>query len=423
MSKTLTIVVVVLAALLAVQTVRLHRLEQRYVNGLRDLDFEEISSIETAEAVGTLLPHAAPARTSQDGSNTLAGAVLTSAEETSSPRVTSAQKPKHAATDGATGPAFSSAASVRTKKRPTGQMNERYSAEDRGVSQSSARSSKNDSSDNPRPRNARTGARRRESSLAKSWVIGAKDALARGEFDPAAQMLTQSLSVDPANRDAFRTLARLYQRLGLSDLEMQVYDQWMAALPDDAMPHYLLAQAYARMGIDGQAADQLSAYQGLSEGSLDMYAQAANLYRRLGMYEEESLVLSRWLQEAPNSPDAHRLLADYYRRAGNYQAAADEYQFLANLMPNSVDVYLNMGRAFMQMDLYADAQNAYLTALDLRPADLGILLQLAQSFRRAGDLTAALNAYQSVIDLDAASEEAIRAARAIVQIQRQMSRA
>lgn len=414
MSRTLAIVAGVLAALLVVQTVRLHRLEEQYIDELRNLTAKGIIPIDGADASADFAADGVPGGSSL-GPSALRGVILGTTIENKSSDGT-----RDATTDKNPPNASPNADFQKAKKRQSENGTSKRSAgNSRSPDASSGRLAANRTN---KPRSAKSTdlARQVDVAVAKHWVNDAQEALARGEFDVAADLLGQTLSVDPANREAFRTLARLNHQLGFADQEIATYQEWIAARPDDPLPHYLLALAYQQMGIHTQAADELNLYQNLSDGSLNVYAQAANLYRRLGMYHQEGALLSQWAQEAPNSPDARRSLADYYLRMGNYQAALVEYQQAVNLTPNNVNAHLSMAQALTQMGLYADAQDAYLAALNLRPADPGIRLQLAQSYRTAGDLTAALDVYQSVIDMDPNSREATRAARAILQIQRRL---
>jgi len=171
MSKILTIVAGILAALLVVQTVRLHRLEQRYLNGVHNLNFEEITPTQPDHPVVALSADAAPSGTFQGSSSTSLAITLGSTEEASSPNGTSAQRSERAALARAI-----EAAPAGTKERLTDHRNSGNSGASRRASQSSARKRGDDLLANFRSRKTGTGTSRRDTSLARTWVSEAKDA-------------------------------------------------------------------------------------------------------------------------------------------------------------------------------------------------------------------------------------------------------
>ncbi|HOJ33923.1 MAG TPA: tetratricopeptide repeat protein [Candidatus Hydrogenedentes bacterium] len=416
--KVLTVACSVLAALLVLQTVRLERLEKRYLAEIQSLNEKGVIPLDAAPAAASLVLGA-------DAQYAASGAVAPSTQQADDPvNALSKDAVKGTSRDAKDDDVKKNESLASTQTLRHRREGARAAAKRNGVSPNAGTGT--DAQADRRHSSARNSPKKRgdfphslSNAFTKQWVNEARQAAARGDYDTATDLLNRTLSVDPTNRDAYRNLGRVQHQLGMTDLELQTYQQWADALPTDATPHYLLAQVYQQMGAADLAAQELSIYEGLNRGSLDMYAQAASLYRRLNMPQQEAAVLSQWVQEAPNSPDAHRSLADYYRRTGNFSAALNEYQQLVALTPNNAQAHVSMAQALVQMRLYADAQNAYLTALSLQPNDLGIRLQLAQAYRAAGDIASAIGAYQSVIELNPTSREATRAARAIQQLQSQ----
>lgn len=261
----------------------------------------------------------------------------------------------------------------------------------------------------------------RSAEHSKRLLSQAREAMDSGQYDTAGDLFAQAIESDPTNKQAYRALAQLQHNLGMFQDEVQTYRDWMQAMPDDALPHYLLASTYEGMGLNAEAYQELSAFQSINEGNLSSYPMAASMLRRLGMRAEEVATLHAWAAAAPDSPDVHRALGDFYRRAGDYNLAVAEYQTATGLLPGNISAYISLGSVYTRMGLYAEAQAQYLTVLDLRPDNLSVRTQLAESYRASGNLTGAFDMYQSIIDMQPNSPQAQQAARAITRLQRQLN--
>ncbi len=257
---------------------------------------------------------------------------------------------------------------------------------------------------------------------AKKLAASAKRMIQQGAYEEAAQALRESIEADPQSAKSYRSLADLYRKMGLVEDEAQVYQDWMAGRPDDALPHYFMANAMLRAGADADVLAELSQFQSLSGETLSSYPMAASVYRKLGMHAEEGLLLQDWVNEAPNSTDARRTLAQHYRQVGNLEASLAEYQVVADLLPENVGSHSNLAAAYQRLNLYAEAQQEYHEALNLRPNSTALRNNLANSYRRGGDLYAAVEMYQSVVEMAPGSADARRAAGQMRRIENQLSK-
>lgn len=244
-----------------------------------------------------------------------------------------------------------------------------------------------------------------------------------GDLLSAEELLQQSLEENISNQKAWLQMARLQRKLGLTDAEIGVYQQWMEARPGDGSPYYMLAETYTKLGQDAEARYYLSQFESLSGNNVDNYARTAQLYRQLQDRAEEGRLLSQWIAEAPDSTDAQRAWADYQRRLGGYDAALSQYALMASTMPNNPMPYQQMGDIYRRLGNYAQAQNQYETALSLRPGNIAVLDRLADTRYRTGDMQGALDAYMEIIDIEPGSRTAETAERRIAAIERQVQRA
>jgi tetratricopeptide (TPR) repeat protein len=248
----------------------------------------------------------------------------------------------------------------------------------------------------------------------------AQDAIQRGEYANAIDLLTECLAADPTRQDVYRQLAKVYHTLGMSAEEGNLYNDWMANRPTDALPHYQQASLYLSLGMNSEAVQQLQQFQDLTSGNLNAYPMAASLYRRLGMPDQEAATLQNWVSAAPNSVDARRTLAQFYGRIGDKPDAVAEYETIAQLIPGNAGAHRDLAGAYQQARQYDAAMNELVTAMNLQPQDMGTRMQLAQVYRQMGDMAAALQTYTGIIADAPNSPQASQAQRAATQIQRRL---
>ena len=256
----------------------------------------------------------------------------------------------------------------------------------------------------------------------KQMLRRASDAIEFGDYNGAIDLLQQSIETDPSGRESYRTLAKLYHKLGMANEEVQTYADWTAQHPNDATPHYEQARAYLALGMNSDAFNELQQFQQLSADDLNSYSMSASMYRQLGLRAEEGQALQAWAAEVPNSIDARAALAQYYRSTGNREAALAEYQVVAQLTPQNADAHRNLANVYRQLQRYDDAQNELVTAMNLQPANMNVRMDLGALYRQTHDYDAALQTYYGVITDVPESTYARQAQRAANQIERQMQK-
>ncbi|HUW61008.1 MAG TPA: tetratricopeptide repeat protein [Candidatus Bathyarchaeia archaeon] len=260
---------------------------------------------------------------------------------------------------------------------------------------------------------------KRKTANVQRLLKQAKEAMEQGDYQGALDLLNQSIQSDPANRDSYRKLAKLYSTLGMSEEELQTYADWSAQRPDDASPYYQQARLLASLGRREEALPYLDRFQQMTSGEPAAYPMAASLYRRLNMRAEEGAMLQTWASTVPNSPDAHRALAQYYARNGDRVGAATEFETLVQLTPDNSRAYRELAQAYQRIQQFEAAQNALVTAVNLQPDNIQLRMQLAQAYRQSGATDAALQTYYEILAAAPESPEAFRAERAIIRIEQQ----
>jgi tetratricopeptide (TPR) repeat protein len=261
----------------------------------------------------------------------------------------------------------------------------------------------------------------RDSVRSKQLWQEAREARKAGDYERALALLNESIEQDPLNKHAYRDLANLYRAMGMQAEELQAYQDWANAAPDDPLARYMMASAYERYGMDQEAYAQLAEFQRLNAGDVSTYPMAASMYSRLGMKDQQGAVLESWVSDVPDSLDARRALGQYYRSTGNYEAAVAQYSAATALVPGNAAAHVDLASAYTSLREYDAAQAELATAAELRPGDLGIQLRLGDVYRREGDLYSALDVYEGIVAANPNAPEAGRASRQITRINSQLA--
>ena len=94
--------------------------------------------------------------------------------------------------------------------------------------------------------------------LSVSWAAEGKSALSAGKYDSAMDALETALAVDPRNREAFVTLAKVAQKQGLPGKAIRLYREALLIEPNDIVALSGQGEAMVERGSLARARDNLS---------------------------------------------------------------------------------------------------------------------------------------------------------------------
>lgn len=194
-------------------------------------------------------------------------------------------------------------------------------------------------------------------------------------YQQALQAFEDAVKLDGNNAQAYRGIAKTYQKLKDTDKAISNFRMATSVKPDYVEAHYELG----------------------------------NLYYNLKKYKEAQAAFKAVLNLDGNFEDgrARQLLKAAYARQGraflirkNYRKAIEEYENATQLDPTDATNYYNLGLAARQARKYKQAENAFGTAVELNP-------QYAKAHRQLGDLyrvtkrnSRAIRSYNRAIDSD-----------------------
>ena len=164
-------------------------------------------------------------------------------------------------------------------------------------------------------------------------VAMALDCLRGGQPAKAVEICLNELKPDktPDNHDARAVLAQAYAALGQEDKAIEQLTEVLKATPDQLAGYQALAAALARRSPPDAVVETLSKVPGAKRPMVDM--TAGWIFSRLGLYARAGEAFSRVIDN-PAARDYERSLARLYRasataRAGQPQKALEELDSLA----------------------------------------------------------------------------------------------
>ncbi len=194
-------------------------------------------------------------------------------------------------------------------------------------------------------------------------------------YQQALQAFEEAVKLDGNNAQAYRGMAKTYQKLKDNDKAIGNFRLAVSVKSDYVEAHYELG----------------------------------NMYFNLKKYKDAQAVFNQVLNLDPNFQDGNtrRLLKAAYAKQGmaflyrkNYRKAIEEYENATQLDPTDATNYYNLGLAARQARKYKQAKNAFTTAVELNP-------KYARAHRQLGDLSRitkknsrAIRSYNRAIDSD-----------------------
>ncbi len=211
-------------------------------------------------------------------------------------------------------------------------------------------------------------------------------------------------------------LSELYRTAGNVPEEERLYNDWISENARDPEPHLRLANLYNQLGQRDKALAEVARYQELGASNPELLSSAAALFREMDMELEEGAALEAWVEKSPGSLDAQRALGEFYRRTHDEDAAVAVYQAAVEQYPGNAELHLELARTYERLGQDEQTLAEFDAALALKPGDPRVLMPLGDHYRRMGDLDTALQMFQAVIDAHPGSREAERAADHIERI-------
>ena len=194
-------------------------------------------------------------------------------------------------------------------------------------------------------------------------------------YQQALQAFEEAVKLDGNNAQAYRGMAKTYQKLKDTDKAIGNFRMAATVKPDYVEANYELG----------------------------------NLYFNLKKYKDAQEAFKKVLNLDANFQDGgvRKLLKAAYAKQGreylgrkNYRKAIEEYENATQLDPTDATNYYNLGLAARQSRKYRQAENAFTTAVELNPKYAKAHRQLGDLYRITKKNSRAIRSYNRAINSD-----------------------
>lgn len=191
----------------------------------------------------------------------------------------------------------------------------------------------------------------------------------RGRTVAARQQFAEALARDPGDVRALVALGRVEIAEGQYDSARVALGAAVKLRPDDAVIHFWLGEAHAKLGDVAEAIARYERSRELDPANLDTHRALAGLYAGSRRYAEASKELSVVVAGEPENLDAVFLLAACLRAAGQESEAVAVYEAAASRFPDAPRLRKFRGDLLAGLGRADEAAAAYEEARKLAPKD------------------------------------------------------
>ncbi|HTK59974.1 MAG TPA: tetratricopeptide repeat protein, partial [Candidatus Baltobacteraceae bacterium] len=191
----------------------------------------------------------------------------------------------------------------------------------------------------------------------------------RGKTTAALKQFGEALARDPGDIRALVALGRVEIAEKQYDAAREALDKAVKLRPDDAVIHFWLGEAHARLGDIAEAIARYERSRELDPANLDTHRALAGLYAGERRYADAAKELAVVVDGEPKNLDAVFLLAACLRAAGQPDAAVDAYAKASARFPAESRLHKFRGDLLSEAGRADQAALAYAEAKKLAPKD------------------------------------------------------
>ncbi len=213
-----------------------------------------------------------------------------------------------------------------------------------------------------------------------------------GNYEKAAEAFRAALDGDPLNDDAYRGLAKAYEKLNKPAEAEQTYQKAISVHPHYHAGYTWLAIFYWRQGRLADATKMFEQVAKLTPDSFQAHYNLGAIYLLQGKYSEAITTLDRSIALRPTA-EAYSNLATAYFSLRNFAQAATTYERALSVDASDYVVWGNLGDAKYWTDgkriesvaAYQKAVALGVEKLKVNPRDQYVLANLAYFHAMLGE--------------------------------------
>lgn len=205
--------------------------------------------------------------------------------------------------------------------------------------------------------------------------------------------------------------ARALAALGRIEAAIEVYNQALAAWPEEPLWHAELGHLYLQIDQPDGAVPHLQAALESRADDPRVLADLARTFRRLGQLPEALSHYERAVQQDPDDTGLWQEMGETLLALGDAAAAARTFQAVLERTPDAPQALLGLARAQVLLGEQTAARETVASLLEPAGEDPELLLGAAEVLGRLGQVEEALGLYRRLEAIDG-HQEAARAGRA-----------
>ena len=219
-----------------------------------------------------------------------------------------------------------------------------------------------------------------------------------------SETVQQSLNIEDHGR-ALRNLARILTWAGKTEEARSISEKAVEMVPEDALAHYELGMAAARLGDPGEAiphyerAIALAPDYGQAHYGFGVVLVERNDLSRARRYLERALELE------PEHVEARFNLGLLNLRTANLTSAVSDFRQVIALRPNHRQAYHHLGRALLAQDKIEEAKKHFEQSLAIEPKAAETYNQIGLAYVQEGAFDDALTAFARALEIEPAFVE------------------
>ncbi len=227
------------------------------------------------------------------------------------------------------------------------------------------------------------------------YVTDADAAMKQGDFEQAADLLRQAMSINPKEASLWKSKLDVCDSISYTKKGLALIDQG----------NYAEAEAAYRQAIK------------LDQYSHSAYRNLGNMLRDQKRYSEAEAAYSQAIKLNPYSSSAYHGLGNMLKEQKRYTEAEAAYRQAIELNPNDFTAQYNLGNVLTEQERYTEAEAAYRQVLTNNPNDIEAYSALGHSLENQKRYTEAEAAYQEVLSISPDNKNAQASLQSLITIQ------
>ena len=211
-----------------------------------------------------------------------------------------------------------------------------------------------------------------------------KQALAIGEYQRGAALLTRAVTMGPSDLDAAYSLGLAHLRAGDVSEAADIFNTLIRFRPEYPLYYAALGVAYREEGRIMESSAILETAAKMAPDNIMILVNQSHACLRLGWYEKAERLLLRARDIAPHSGDIGVDLGIVYWYEGKEQEAMRSFEAAAEIPASRQSSYNNLGDVLFRGGSIDKALEAYSRALKAGPTNQTVLCNTARAYLAEG---------------------------------------